>query len=231
MGLKAHPAERSERGYTGGFMQRSVVMAFTVVLSLATCARAAPALPGQSPKEKETVAPVYDLADTDLAAIPEVDSRRIAVFGVKLGDPHEEVRKRFGKDARPASWNSKLLFVRLGRTPGQVGVAGLVLSFDGRDRVASMSLETGTRTGELPEVLASKLQGKTRALFLNYSDELRLKIFGPEAKKYRVPNPPLTVYQYPLRGLSLGVYRDDQGREHVSGLLLAPPQPIEKPTE
>ena len=214
-------------------MQRPMAIACGVALWLASCVRATPAGAGQFAQEKakEAVAPVYDLADTDLAAIPEVDSRRIAVFGVKLGDPREEIRKRFGKEARPASWNPSLLFVRLGGTPQQVGAAGLVLSFDGRDRVASMSLETGTRTGELPEVLATKLRGKTRALFLKYSDDLRLEIFGPGSKKYQVPNPPLTVYQYPLRGLSLGVYRDAQGRERVSGLLLSPPQPLDKPTE
>ena len=214
-------------------MQRPMAIAFGVALWLASCVRAAPAAVGQfaQEKEKEAVAPVYDLADTDLAAIPEVDSRRIALFGVKLGDRREEIRKRFGKEARPASWNPSLLFVRLGGTPQQVGTAGLVLSFDDNDRVASIDLETGTRTGELPEVLATKLQGKTRELFLKYSDELRLEVFGPETKKYRVPNPPLTVYQYPLRGLSLGVYRDDQGRERVSGLLLSSPEAIEKPTE
>ncbi len=201
-----------------------MTIVFGVLLCLGSGVRTAMAVTDQAPKYKEEAARVYDIAETDLAAIADVDSRRIAVFGVKLGDTREEVLKRFGKEARPATWNPSLLFVRLGGKSLDARSAGLVLSFDAGDRVAGMDLETGTRTGELPEVLANKLQGKTRALFLKYSEELRLEVLRLESKKFQVPNPPLTVYQYPLRGLSLGVYRDNQGQEHISGLLLTPPE-------
>lgn len=218
-------------GYTHNMVRAGISRRWVFVLCAAGTVGSSASWAQQPLQRKEVAAPLYELTETDLATIPDMDTRRIAVFGLKLGDPREEVLKRFAKTAQPASWNAALLFVRLGGKSAEALSAGLILSFDKRDRVASIDLETGTRSGALPEVLAKKLQGKTRALFLKYSDELRLEVLGVETRKYQVPNPPLTVYQYPVRGLSLGVYRDAQGREHVSGLLLALPEPVDKPVE
>ena len=154
---------------------------------------------------KSAAAKVYDVSQEDITAIPAINSRSIAVAGVKLGDKTKDVDRLLGKPIKTES------LPKLYRTA--YDNYGIYVDID-RYSAKVVSLYVNTN-------YYKKAKGNVAELLAHGKLDLLKKCFG-DTPVEKHPDSQTTMWEYPERGIQF-IHINSEGTASYT-LKFVPPK-------
>lgn len=153
---------------------------------------------------------VLEFTEVDVFANPTWTSTKVSVAGIRLGMTYEEANRQadlhsYQLTALVPPWDQPCKAPFDCDLTDKGKIVGGELHFGDDRRVASIRIQRmrNGRSSSDPRSLQRQLKGETYQFFNNYSDNLRIRLFGVSPRLSLPLTGGADSYYYPRRGLKI----------------------------
>ncbi len=184
----------------------------------------------------QKLARVRELRSIQLSQLSNLKSTDLQVYGLQVGTPLSQIKRRVATyGLRVAGSEDAIGLFAISKAVPPPGIYSGVDASVEDGAISWIRIISKTRMNDPrdPQTLyVSRMLPELRSFFEHYSDEVRLKVFGPTERSLNVESGSFRqyLYDYPERGIQLDVYawvENGAWREELAQFRLYPPDPTQ----